>query len=156
MYSSQYEFRQEKTWRCLWKIIHISSISLDNNRIAPALCLDLFRVFDTIDNLIMLEKLYIIGFRKPFYTAFENLFMKKYQVVNINVKTKDPIQMNFGVLQGSVLGPLLFNVYMKEIAHLKLKSKLFQYVDDTALILQHEEYNISAIIFQDDVAEILS
>lgn len=130
--------------------------ALDNNQIAIALFLDLSRAFDTIDHSVMLAKLYRMGFRGPFYTVLKSYFTNRFQMVKLNGQTSDRIKMNFGVPQGSTLGPLLFNIYINDIGHLKLKSNLFQYADDTALILPHEQYNLAAPIFQNDIVQLMS
>lgn len=53
-----------------------------------------------------------------------------------------------GVPQGSTLGPILFNVYINDLGILPLQAKLFQYADDTVLVLPYENYDDAVLVFQ--------
>lgn len=59
--------------------------------------------------------------------------------------------MKTGVPQCSLLGPLLFNIYINDMARLSLQSEVFMYVDDTAVVLACAVYNDSTHALQRDI-----
>lgn len=128
---------------------------IDQNKIVIGLFLDLTKAFDTIDQNIMLHKLENIGFRGPYQKFFTSYFADRIQVVGVKNVHSAFMHVKYGVPQGSVLGPLLFNIYVNDIAHLQLNAQLLQYADDTALILSRESYNEAIELLQNDVTKVV-
>lgn len=62
----------------------------------------------------------------------------------------------YGVPHGYVLGTLLFNIYVNDIANLQLNFQLFQYADDTALILSRESYNEVVDLLKKDATKVVT
>lgn len=129
--------------------------TLDNNKIALALFLDLSKAFDTIDHALLLEKLERIGFRGPFYDFFHDYLTDRFQLVKIENCVSAKTRVQCGVPQGSTLGPLLFNIYINELNLLPLQSRIFLYADDTVLLLPYDIYENAIPIFQKDVDMLL-
>lgn len=148
----QYGFRRQmSTITLLEDFADCIHEALDKNNIALALFLDLSKAFDTIDHSLLLNKLYNMGFRGPFYQFFQNYFKDRFQMVKIMNNFSSPERVQFGVPQGSTLGPMLFNIYTNELGFLPLQSKIFQYADDTVLVLPHEKYDDAVSVFQRDI-----
>ena len=76
-----------------------------------------------------------IGFLEKVISWFEWYLSGRTFKVNINKKFSDPGNLNCGILQGSILGPLLFLLYQA------VKCDLFLCADDTCLTFQHENGN---------------
>lgn len=129
---------------------------IDNNKIVISLFLDLRKAFDTIDHTLLLNKLSCLGFRGVYADLFSNYFQNRYQVVRINDTNSNLLPIKYGVPQGSILGPLLFNFYVNDLAQLSLKSKIFQYADDTALLLASESYMNGIQLMQDDIYKLIA
>lgn len=149
---TQYGFRREMSTTLLLEAFsdHVYS-TLENNQIALTLFLDLSKAFDTINHSILLEKLECIGFRGPYLSLFNNYFSDRYQIVRIGNDQSSQILVNSGVPQGSILGPLLFNIYVNDIATLALSSKIFQYADDTAIVFASDSYEKAVHTIQKDI-----
>ena len=74
--------------------------------------IDLQKAFDTIDHDVLLQKLYAIGFSKHTVNWFKSYLSNRSFLVNLENNFSQPASASCGVLQGSILGPLLFlNIY---------------------------------------------
>lgn len=153
---SQYGFQKNKsTTELLEDFNDVVSKALEDNKIALVLFMDLTKAFDTIDHSNMLKKIETIGFRGPFLRYFSNYFCDRSQAVKIGNVVSNPIQTKYGIPQGSSLAPLLFNIYINDLGKQKLNSLIFQYADDTALVLPHGNYEEAVSLFQDDIDTII-
>ena len=86
---------------------------LGNCQIPFAVFLDLSKAFDTLDHNILLHKLNHYGIRGVAKQLLESYITNRQQFVQINDIRSKVITTNIGVPQGSVLGPILFNIYIQ-------------------------------------------
>lgn len=106
---------------------------LDLNKIVVAVFLDLRRAFETIDRTILINKLQYYGIQGVALQWFTDYLTNRAQVTNYNGTTSEVIECNHGVPQGSVLGPLLFIIYINDIGCIINDSKLNLFADDTLI-----------------------
>jgi hypothetical protein len=109
-----------------------------------AVFLDLSKAFDTIDHQLLLKKLSYYNLDFSFIELMSNYLTNRFIQVKINGELSKKERIKVGIPQGSVLGPLLFIVYINDLAHLPLRSKLLLFADDTTVYLSG--LNISEII----------
>ena len=86
---------------------------------------------------MLLKKMGCIGFSEKVILCFEYYLSGRTFKVNINRKFSDPGNLTCGVPQGSILGPLLFLLYVNDMSQ-AVKCELFLYADDTCLTFQDE------------------
>ena len=91
--------------------------------------------FDTIDHDILLKKLSGIGFSNHTSGWFKSYLSNQLFRVNLENCYSDPSNITCGLPQESVLGPLLFVIYVNDIPH-AVKSNLFLYADVSCLVFQ--------------------
>ena len=92
------------------------------------------------DHVILLQKLYAIGFSKHSVNWFRSYLTNRTFLVNLGNVFSQPACVSSGVPQGSILGPLLFLIYVNDMSQ-AVKCNLFLYADDTCVVCQHKDIN---------------
>ena len=100
--------------------------------------IDLQKAFDTIDHDILLKKLSAFGFSNHTIGWFKSYLSNRLFRVNLGNCYSDPSNITCGVPQGSILGPLLFLIYMNDMPQ-SVKSNLFLHADDSCFLFQGKD-----------------
>ena len=108
--------------------------SLDTRLVVDAVYLDFSKAFDSVCHTKLLTVLYNFGFRNPLLGWIEAFLTNRNQVVKIRGQLSDPRSVVSGVPQGSVLGPLLFLLYVNDLATTVRHSKVFMFADDVKIV----------------------
>ena len=108
---------------------------LDKNMHTIGIFLDLSKAFDTINHDILLHKLHYYGVRGTAFEWFKSYLQDRIQFVSYNNCKSDINPIHCGVPQGSILGPLLFIIYMNDIVYSSTKMSFYMFADDTNLII---------------------
>ena len=91
------------------------------------------KAFDTVDHNILILELEKLGFRGPINRILTSYLNGREQYVEFNQSTSSCLPIICGVPQGSILGPLLFLIYINDLPTLQTKSQIVLFADDTAL-----------------------
>ena len=118
-------------------IIH----AIDNKAIACVAFLDLRKAFDSLDHVILLQRLNSLGVCDVELAWFTDYLSDRFQRVKFNGKYSDWGLVKGGIPQGSALGPLLFLVYMNEMSLYVKHGILLKFADDTAVICSGINYS---------------
>ena len=103
--------------------------------------IDLQKAFDTVDHTILLDKLRAIGVSSVSW--FESYLSNRRQCVEVHGIRSDFLSVTCGVPQGSILGPLLFLIYINDM-NISLNCGLSLYADDSALLFSHKDPSVIA------------
>ena len=138
IYKNQFGFRtNHSTFHALVSITEDIRQALDNNSFACGIFIDLQKAFDTVDHNILLKTLEHYGVRGLANDWFHSYLLNRKQYVSISGFDSNMHNMKFGVPQGSVLGPLLFLIYINDL-HLSIHySTTRLFADDTNLLIKH-------------------
>ena len=102
--------------------------------------MDLREIFDTVSHQILLQKLLHYRIRGPAYCLTESYLSNRQQFVSINNSASSLKSISIGVPQGSMLGPLLFLIYVNDLTYATFcQSRLF--AQDTCLALNISSQN---------------
>ena len=107
--------------------------SLDEGGIFAAIMMDLSKAFDTINHELLIAKLHAYGFEKSALSIVNDYLSGRYQRVKINSSFSNWSKLLSGVPQGSVLGPLLFNIYINDLFLELVNTHACNFADDTTL-----------------------
>ena len=133
-YGSQYGYRKgHSTELAAVELADRISQYLDKGEIPIAIFLDLSKAFDTLDHKILLSKLQYYGVKGTALKWFESYLANRYQYVMYEGTKSQQLRLHTGVPQGSVLGPLLFLIYMNDISNASDKFNSVLFADDTTL-----------------------
>ena len=134
LFINQYGFRENySTTLALIDIVDKIKNSLDNNEYAIGIFLDLQKAFDTVNHEILYVKLAHYGFRGHCLKFIQSYLSDRQQYSSVNGCNSDIKSINYGVPQGSVLGPLLFLLYMNDIKNCINEESIKLFADDTAI-----------------------
>lgn len=122
------------TTDAMYQLVKEVTKNLDNNKKTLAVFIDLAKAFDTVSHDQLLETLERYGARGTVSEVFESYLKDRKQYVKIGNSLSDPREIKTGVPQGTVLGPLLFNVYINALCNLDINGRILAYADDTVII----------------------
>ena len=135
IYDLQFRFRQQySTSYALINITENIRKALDHGNIGCGVFADLQKAFDTVDHQILLAKLNHYGIRGVSNDWFKSYLSNCNQYVSINGYESGLAAINCGVPQGSVLGPLLFLLYINDLNQAIKFCKVHHFADDTNLL----------------------
>ena len=147
LYEYQFGFRRKhSTNHAIITLVDRLTKALDSGKMVIGVFLDLKKAFDTVNHSILLKKLYQYGIRGSCLNWIKSYLQNRSQYVYYN-KTKSNIEpISCGVPQGSILGPLLFVLYINDIKSISKKLFTLLFADDTSAFIEgdnlHELLNI--------------
>ena len=134
IYPRQSGFRvKHSTETALINIIDDLLFNLDNNCVSGMVLVDYRKAFDMVDHTLLLKKLQIYGLTKESLLWFSSYLKERRQFVKLGDKQSDTTFIHHGVPQGSILGPLLFTVFINDLPLHVTSSNVDLYADDTTL-----------------------
>jgi hypothetical protein len=155
LYDKQYGFRtNHSTYMAVLDFVNGISKAFDESMYTIGIFMDLSKAFDTIDHNILLNKLYHYGFRGVSYDWFCNYLTNRKQYVLYD-SVKSPVNdIRCGVPQGSILGPLLFIIYMNDICNTSSLLNTILFADDTTVFYSHKDMHILCTTLNDELKEV--
>ena len=142
LFETQYGFRKGRnTTHAILDFIKTIEEAIESNQYAIGIFCDLSKAFDTLNHEILLQKLDHYGIRGLANSWFRSYLENRRQYVELNSKKSKCLPLPTGVPQGSILGPLLFLIYINDLPS-AAKLKCVSFADDSNLLIQGQDLAI--------------
>ena len=143
LFEHQFGFQPRKTTSMAILDIYTTIVqAFENNENACCVFLDFAKAFDTVNHDILLRKLENYGIRGLALNWFNSYLKNRMHLVNINSIHSNRLEIKCGVPQGSVLGPLLFLIYINDIYMTSTVLKFHLFADDTSIFYANKDIKI--------------
>ena len=139
---SQYGFRRNcSTFKALNVFSNNILSAIDKKLHVLSIFIDFAKAFDTVNHKILINKMHHYGIRGTLLSWFKDYLTDRHHYVVFNCKKSTATPVNLGVPQGSVLGPVLFLIYINDISDLFSENKTILFADDMTLYLTGPNQN---------------
>jgi hypothetical protein len=136
LYDLQFGFREgHATHLAVIKLMENIVSSLDKGEYSAAIFLDFWKAFDTVNHSILLQKLSHYGIRGVANSWINSYLSNRTQFCTFGGKTSSITNITCGVPQGSILGPLLFLIYINDLGDIFRNFQTILFADDSNLIV---------------------
>ncbi len=116
--------------------------------------LDLSKVFDSVSHNKLLYKLWMLGITSPLWQWFKSYLEDIHHFVKVESKHSSQLPVLSGLPQGSILGPLLFLIYINDLPDIIPSLKVFLFADDTCKASQNYPLKRNSIQLQSDLNKV--
>ena len=114
---------------------------MDNNEYVAAVLVDLSKAFDCLPHKILLSKLSAYGLSDEAVLLLKSYLSDRKQRIKLNNIVSSWSEIKKGVAQGSILGPLLFNIFINLILYFIEHGTLYNYADDNTISFSSPDFN---------------
>ena len=141
-FNNQYGFRKNhSTSLALMHLCEKITSAIDRKEFTIGIFLDLSKAFDTVDHEILFDKLRHYGIRGVALTWMKSYLSNRLQFVQYNNTCSSYKTIQCGVPQGSILGPLLFLLYINDLGNVSNILELILFADDTNVFFSHNDFS---------------
>ncbi|CAH8626797.1 unnamed protein product [Schistosoma haematobium] len=147
--TSQHGFLRSRSCdTCLVDYLNDITLKRDSGLLVSVLFLDFKKAFDKVPHKRLLVKLKSFGIHNPLHSWFASFLTERKQMVKYNDCLSSPRPITSGVIQGSVLGPLLFLMYINDICNTIEFGKPYLYADDLKIVYSYKPETLSESVSQ--------
>ena len=129
--------------------------ALDKGKYVACVSMDLSKAFDCLPHCLTLCKLKAYGLSTNSCKLIASYLYKRKQRVKINAVRSDWEDLNKGIPQGSILGPLIFNIFLNDIFYFVNTGSIYNYADYNYVSFQHEELGLVEKVLKQETLQLV-
>lgn len=114
--------------------------NIEERNFTIGIFLDFRKAFDSIKHNILLEKLQVYGIRGIALELMHSYLESRFQYTSLKGYSSEKSMIKYGVPQGSILGPLLFIIYINDLTNIPLTEEIILYADDTNVFFPEQTF----------------
>ena len=146
--------KNNSTINSISEFTHEIFTAINDSNTSLATFIDFSKAFDTVNHFILIEKLKKYGIVNSNLAWLQNYLLNRKQCTTVNGTTSDLLNISCGVPQGSILGPILFSIYINDLSHVVTNTSMYLYADDTVLLSSDKNILSARTKMQLDLIEI--
>jgi hypothetical protein len=156
LYQLQFGFRKaHSTSHALTLLADKISDAIDKGHYTFGIFLDFSKAFDTVNHDILFKKLFAYGIKGPTLDWIKSYLHNRQQFVSFDGHNSSYCSITCGVPQGSVLGPLLFILYINDIANVSELLFLLLFADDTSALISGPDIHVLQNVINSELKSLL-
>ena len=146
--------KNNSTINSVSEFTHEIFTAINSTNISLATLIDFSKAFDTVNHQILFKKLKHYGIQNKNLEWLQNYLLNRQQCTSVNGSTSDLSDITCGVPQGSILGPLLFLIYINDLSDVISNTSMYLYADYTVLLSINKDIHDCYTNIQSDLAHI--
>ena len=133
------------------ELLESISSAIDNKQVCAGIFIDLKKAFDTVDHALLVKKLNVYGISNSWLS---NYLTNRKQYVYVDGHSSNLLDVSCGVPQGSVLGPILFLIYINDICNVSDSLQYVLFADDTNIFCSEKKLVDLQVILNRELSQL--
>jgi hypothetical protein len=148
--------KNHSTQHALYRLLNSWQSSLDDGKLVGTILMDLSKAYDCLPHDLLIAKLAAYGVDFDSLSLLYDYLSKRFHRVKVGIGSSEWLEQSIGVPQGSILGPLLFNIFLNDLFSFIQETDICNFADDNSLYVSGENLAEIIPILQRETSNVLN